>query len=120
LKPVLPIDEIIKKLEALGKAGRPTMVMEESQVKVYKELEKIEKDRQLVQASMYLRVIAQKITPIAAESFGVRSMCTFVETPDVEFCLMQVSHLHPTVSVFFKSSGLRKDEPFKLTIAKFA
>ncbi|MEM2081792.1 MAG: hypothetical protein QW744_05950 [Candidatus Bathyarchaeia archaeon] len=28
-----------------------------------------------------------KITPLAAESFGVRSMCTFVETPDVKVLL---------------------------------
>jgi len=28
-----------------------------------------------------------KITPLAAESFGVRSMCTFVETPDVRILL---------------------------------
>ncbi len=28
-----------------------------------------------------------KITPLAAESFGVRSMCTFVETPDVKLLL---------------------------------
>jgi predicted metallo-beta-lactamase superfamily hydrolase len=28
-----------------------------------------------------------KVTPIAAESFGVRSMCTFVETPDVRMLL---------------------------------
>jgi predicted metallo-beta-lactamase superfamily hydrolase len=28
-----------------------------------------------------------KVTPIAAESFGVRSMCTFVETPDVKVLL---------------------------------
>ncbi|MCW4007086.1 MAG: hypothetical protein NWF09_00120 [Candidatus Bathyarchaeota archaeon] len=28
-----------------------------------------------------------KITPLAAESFGVRSMCTLVETPDVEILL---------------------------------
>jgi predicted metallo-beta-lactamase superfamily hydrolase len=32
-----------------------------------------------------LRVI--KVTPIAAESFGVRSMCTLVETPDVTVLL---------------------------------
>jgi len=28
-----------------------------------------------------------KVTPLAAESFGVRSMCTFVETPDVKVLL---------------------------------
>jgi predicted metallo-beta-lactamase superfamily hydrolase len=28
-----------------------------------------------------------KVTPLAAESFGVRSMCTFVETPDVRILL---------------------------------
>jgi predicted metallo-beta-lactamase superfamily hydrolase len=28
-----------------------------------------------------------KVTPLAAESFGVRSMCTFVETPDVKMLL---------------------------------
>ena len=28
-----------------------------------------------------------KITPLAAESFGVRSMCTFIETPDVRILL---------------------------------
>ena len=28
-----------------------------------------------------------KVTPLAAESFGVRSMCTFVETPDVRVLL---------------------------------
>src|ERR1035437_10487235 len=28
-----------------------------------------------------------KITPLAAESFGVRSMCTLVETPDVKVLL---------------------------------
>jgi len=28
-----------------------------------------------------------KITPLAAESFGVRSMCTLVETPDVTILL---------------------------------
>lgn len=27
------------------------------------------------------------IVPLAAESFGVRSMCTLVETPDVEILL---------------------------------
>ena len=28
-----------------------------------------------------------KVTPLAAESFGVRSMCTYVETPDVKILL---------------------------------
>ena len=28
-----------------------------------------------------------KVTPLAAESFGVRSMCTYVETPDVKMLL---------------------------------
>ena len=28
-----------------------------------------------------------KVTPLAAESFGVRSMCTLVETPDVAVLL---------------------------------
>jgi len=28
-----------------------------------------------------------KVTPLAAESFGVRSMCTFVETPDINVLL---------------------------------
>jgi predicted metallo-beta-lactamase superfamily hydrolase len=28
-----------------------------------------------------------KVTPLAAESFGVRSMCTFVETPDIKVLL---------------------------------
>ncbi len=28
-----------------------------------------------------------KVTPLAAESFGVRSMCTLVETPDVKVLL---------------------------------
>jgi predicted metallo-beta-lactamase superfamily hydrolase len=28
-----------------------------------------------------------KVTPLAAESFGVRSMCTFIETPDVKVLL---------------------------------
>jgi len=47
LQPILPIDEILKKLEALGKTDRLTITMEESQDKgVYKELEKPEKDEQ--------------------------------------------------------------------------
>jgi predicted metallo-beta-lactamase superfamily hydrolase len=28
-----------------------------------------------------------KVTPLASESFGVRSMCTLVETPDVKMLL---------------------------------
>ena len=28
-----------------------------------------------------------KVTPLAAESFGVRSMCTYVETPDAKILL---------------------------------
>src|SRR3972149_11085449 len=41
-----------------------------------------------------------KVTPLAAESFGVRSMCTFVETPDVKVLL------DAGVSLFPKRFGL--------------
>ena len=57
-----------------------------------------------------------RVTPIAAESFGVRSMCTFVETPDIRLLLDAGISLcpnrfgllpHPTE--FRTISRLRKD-----------
>ena len=36
-----------------------------------------------------------KVTPLAAESFGVRSMCTFVETPDIKVLLDAGASLAP-------------------------
>ena len=38
-------------------------------------------------AAMEKRLSNIKVTPLAAESFGVRSMCTLVETPDVAVLL---------------------------------
>jgi DNA polymerase-3 subunit gamma/tau len=65
LQLILPIDEILKKLEALGKTDRLTMVMEESQGKaVYKELEKAEKDEQPTKSTMERASPSlEKITP---------------------------------------------------------
>lgn len=44
LRPILPIDEILKKLEGLGKAEPPTLVFDEDhKKKVYENLEEVEK-----------------------------------------------------------------------------
>src|SRR3990170_1166289 len=42
-----------------------------------------------------------RVVPLAAESFGVRSMCTYVETPDVRLLLDAGVSLAPNRFGFF-------------------